>query len=205
MEGWTVLVWWGGGLLVCIIPDLLFALGVATYASLIFYPLEICNPCTIFGTEVGKYSTSRRPPIFSPVIYWVIMQLLSSCLAVHQHHRAGCWTGTLVYSHVKYFSSFHNSCRWKSHRTSWSLLQQTLVDFFFTPTPPGKTLSIGWLDVKIITVFLLNSWKGEMNLFSSFHWSQNIKFSLLEQKIKLFSFTLNHNAKAWFKGHIFPF
>lgn len=43
----------------CIVPDLLFALGVATYVSLIFHPLEKCNPCTIFGTEVGKNSTSR--------------------------------------------------------------------------------------------------------------------------------------------------
>lgn len=80
---------WGGALLVCTIPDLLFALGVAPYVSLIFYPLENCNTCTITGTEVGKYSPWSRLRIFSAVISGVIMLLLSSYLAVHQCHRAG--------------------------------------------------------------------------------------------------------------------
>lgn len=69
--------------LLCIIPGLLFALCVATYVSLIFHPFENCNACTIFGTEVGKYSTSGQGAIFSTVIYGVIMLLLSSYLEVH--------------------------------------------------------------------------------------------------------------------------
>lgn len=178
--------------MVHIVPNLLFAISVATRFFNILSTGELQRLHNIW--QEGLESTAHLDNqhlgnnfIFSPIIYWVIMLLISSNLALHQHHRAGCWAPTLVYSQVKYFSSFHNSHRWKSHISHLflPLIIGTGSGWFPLYTHTSRQNFICRLiGLKTIIIFLLSSMKREMRPFASFHWSQNIKFSLLEEKIR---------------------